>query len=445
VICILLGLSLSLCALISRWKPGIRAFFFCLGQTILLTAPLAGHLQPDLFGAFPTVDKSGSIAFYLDGIHKRVLLHPIASLSDPGARLIGVHACHLWITEFFDLFLSTAGAFNIQGILYPALGWWASAALARRFDTDWPTAIALGFAFGMGLHVFADLNWYTIEKAAVFTVPLYAYCLVRATNPQPISPWWVAGAWVLCVLINLYFALVTAIGTVLFLLAVPSRKALQACVATALAGLPLVIYQWALMRAGPQPADADAYLHLRAAQDVLNLETLTWNRLELWRSINPVLPIAAAIGAARSLSKTTTQRMIGLFLVFTYLSLGPFISPGVPNPGWQELQSALPGLWRLSEPEVFFQGSVLTLIALGAAGLGRGRRIWLYPVCALLWLSLVRTHAAYPGFSEFHPPKLSPSWQQQEKTQHSWRTSDTVSSQRTESPRDQASSHFASM
>jgi len=412
-----LGLAISLGGLRTGWRESTRALFFCLGQTILLTAPLAGHLQPDLFGAFPTVDKTGSIAFYLDGLHRRLLFHPIQSLSDPAVQLIGIHACHLWVSELFDLFLSTAGAFNIQAIVYPTLGWWCGALLAREVGTDWPTAIALAFGFGMGLHVFADLNWYTVEKAAVFTLALYAYCLVRTMNGSPKGHWLTALAWSFTLLINLYFALVAAMGTALLCLISREKAVLRASVTTALVGLPLVGYQLALLSAGTQPADADAYLHLRAAQDVLDIGKLAWNRLELWRSVDLVLVVAALCGAYRSHKKRRVRAAIALFLALSYFSLGPFLAPGIPNPGWQAVRSFTPGLWRLSEPEVFFQGSVLMLIVVAAAGLGKGRRLWLYPVCVACWVFTVRSHPAFPGYSEFKAPRLSPTWHLQQKGQ----------------------------
>ena len=77
------------------------------------------------------IDKAGSLLFYLDGVHQRMLLHPWLSPGDPAARLIGVHVGHLWITEIFDLVYSPVGAFNAQALLYPALAWYGAWLLLR--------------------------------------------------------------------------------------------------------------------------------------------------------------------------------------------------------------------------------------------------------------------------------------------------------------------------
>ena len=106
LVCIGVGLVLSLAALLRAPDVRLRAAAFILGQTILLTAPLAVFLDTWVYGSYPTIDKAGSMVFYLDGVHLRMLTDPAASLQDPAARLIGVHVGHLWVTEFFDVFLS---------------------------------------------------------------------------------------------------------------------------------------------------------------------------------------------------------------------------------------------------------------------------------------------------------------------------------------------------
>ena len=164
VFCILLGIAVSLAALWRAPNVRVRAAFFILGQSILLTAPLAAFLDTWMYGSYPTIDKAGSMVFYLDGVHLRMVSSPIASLHDPAARLIGVHVGHLWVTELFDLFLSPMGAFNAQAFFYPALGWYCAWLLFDEVTEKPRVSMLMAFPFGMGLHVFRDLNWYTIEK-----------------------------------------------------------------------------------------------------------------------------------------------------------------------------------------------------------------------------------------------------------------------------------------
>ncbi len=412
VVCLAGGLGLSTLALVGRLPAGARAFFFCLGQVVFWTAPLAGHLEPDLYGAFPTVDKSGSIAFYLDGVHRRLAAHPIASLSDPAVQLIGVHVGHLWIVEIFDTFLSTAGAFNAQALLYPTLGWWSAALFCSLLGCSWVTGIALGFGFGMGLHVFADLNWYTVEKAAVFVLALYAASLAKTLEG---GRWWVLSvlAWLLCTLMNWYFALAAAFGAALLWACTRSAFMARACGATALFALPLAWYQLQLLSGGAHPGNPDTYLHQRAALDVVSLTDGTWNRLEMWRALDPVFLGAACWGAWTTRRLAATHALLGMAGVFLLLSLGPFPF-GAPNPVWLGIRAVVPGFWRVAEPEVFFQGTILCAMAIGARALGPTPRPWMYPVAVAIWAVSVASHPAFPGFSVFREPRLAPSWSHQE-------------------------------
>ncbi len=412
VFCLIGGLAVSALALVGRLPPALRAFFFCLGQVVFWTAPLAGHLEPDLYGAFPTIDKSGSIAFYLDGVHRRLMAHPIASLSDPAVQLIGVHVGHLWLVQVFDTFLSTAGAFNAQALLYPTLGWWSAALFCTLLGSSWSTGIALGFGFGMGIHVFADLNWYTVEKAAVFVLALYAASLVQTLKG---GRWWILSvvAWLGCAFVNWYFALVAAFGAALLLACTRSVHLARACGATVLFALPLVWVQFQLLSGGAHPGSPEAYLHQRAALDVVSLADGTWNRLELWRALDPVFVAAAAWGVWKTHREPGTRALLGVAGVFLLLSVGPFPF-GLSNPLWLGLREVVPGFWRVAEPEVFFQGTLLCAMAIGARSLGPSPRPWMYPVVAAIWVVSVETHPAFPGFSAFREPRLAPSWTLQE-------------------------------
>ena len=169
-----LGLAISASSRSSRFTPAVRAWLFCFGQTLALTAPLGLMISQGVYGDFPTIDKAGSYLYYQDGVHIRSLLHPIASLNDCAVQLIGVHMGHLWLDQFFDLFLSGYAPFNAQALLFPALAWWCCSLFFRELGADWRAAIATSLPFGLTLHIFRDLNWYTIEKAAIFLLPLYS-------------------------------------------------------------------------------------------------------------------------------------------------------------------------------------------------------------------------------------------------------------------------------
>ena len=182
VLCLAVALALTVAAAWRRPGVPLRGLLFIAGQVVLWTTPWLAWTNDAWFGAYPTIDKEGSFLFYQQGVHWRVLLDPIAASADPAARLIGVHVGHLWVTEGLDVFLTSVGAFNAQALLYPALGWWAAWLLARELTGRDQISLVMSWPVGMGLHLFRDLNWYTIEKAAVFWLPLYLVALTRAAR-----------------------------------------------------------------------------------------------------------------------------------------------------------------------------------------------------------------------------------------------------------------------
>jgi hypothetical protein len=429
--CALVGLALSLFALWRRPPASLRAGAFILGQVVLLTAPLLFVLPDAVFGAFPTIDKEGSLLFYLDGVHRRVMAAPLEAAADPAARLIGVHVGHLWVTELFDLVLEPLPAFSAQGLLYPAFGWGAAALLLYALCGDVRVAVLLGMPFGMGLHVFRDLNWYTIEKAAVGWLALFAWALLRAWRDR--GPWpWVAGlVYGLMAWMNLYLALVGAALGALALLWVGAgalrdraagsglRGLGAACLACAAAGLPLALWQHHVMSGGPALGTPEQFLTERAALDGVSLWPLAWNRLELWRALDPVAGIASVVGLGLAL-RTDRRVQFALLagVVLAALSLGPDPVPGsgLPNPVYIAAWHVVPGFWRVAKPEVFFEATWLLALGVGAIGLarlrpGRATLAALYTVMALCWLGLTRTHPAYPAFTQPLETTLDEGWQ----------------------------------
>ncbi|MCB9758943.1 MAG: hypothetical protein H6739_03815 [Alphaproteobacteria bacterium] len=422
-VCFVAAAGLWALAALRRQPEALRAWWFVLGWVVALTAPLAGVLTRYVYGSFPTIDKAGSLLFYLEGVHYTVTLHPVAAIHDPAARLIGVHVGHLWITALFDLLLEPFAAFNAQGILYPALGWWGAALFARSLRGRWDVALLVGFPFGMGLHVFRDLNWYTIEKAAVGFLALFAWGVFRAWRDGGRWRFIAAGLYVGMAFVNWYLALVGAAGTAMALGVAwvgtswrdpRLRNLLIACLACSVAVMPLVAMQLALLSGPGTLGDPERFLTERAIPDSFTLVPPMWNRLELTRALNgPVLALAAlgvvwGGGTARALAAVAA----GLFT----LALGPQVLPEVPNPVYMALHAAIPGFWRVAKPEVFFEGTWLCLIGVAALGLPdrwlRRSALWGVPVFAAGWLLIVRTHPVFPPFAEPVPVELAPDWQQ---------------------------------
>ena len=123
----------------------------------------------------------------------------------------------------------------------------------------------------MGLHVFRDLNWYTIEKSAIFWIPLFLVGLLRWWRGQKV--WWLAPVLLLSAWMNLYLGLINCGLLAIFTFAVVAFErerigsALRLCGVSFLALLPLLLWQWAILRTGPTLATPDEFLWERAALD----------------------------------------------------------------------------------------------------------------------------------------------------------------------------------
>jgi hypothetical protein len=404
-----------------------RALAFILGQAILLTAPLFAHLDRFIIGRFPTTDKYGSLAFYLDGVHRRLLLDPAGSLTDPAARLIGVHMGHLWVTEFFDLFMTPEGAMNLQGFLYPVLAWASAALLFRTLGAKPGVSILMAFPYGMGLHLFRDLNCYTVEKAAVFWLPLFVMSLYKSHTEGARWPLVTGLLYLVMSWMNLYMGAVGAAlaalltlplwglgATALFRMRISTLpSALRALCYCVLFSLPLLAWQHSLS-SGPTALGSPDAFRLRAELDSVSLWPPTWNRMSWWAAMSPVgLGIAAAGGWTTRrdpLIRTAAIAIAGL----TALSLGPWVGALI-NPADWLARELIPGFWRAAEPESFFHGSWLLILAVGAVALSRlALPRWgagaLYLVMVSGWIFTVRGHPEFPSMSHKVDIQLADGW-----------------------------------
>jgi len=422
--CAALGVVLSACAYFRRPAIGIRAALFIVGQVILLTAPLAFFIDTYVYGSFPTIDKAGSLAFYLEGVHARMMAHPIDAINDPAARLLGVHVGHLWVTELLDLAFTPMGAFNAQALLYPILGWWCTWWLFHETTHNPRVSMLMSFPFGMGLHLFRDLNWYTIERAAIFWVPLFLVVLMRAWKRGGRWVWapgfvLVGSAWM-----NVYLGMINA--GLLFLTIVVGlvcrvkgyRRLLRSGLIGVAALAPLAIWQWLIMAGGPALGNSDQFLWERAALDTFTLSPLRWDRLEPHRALNVVALAVAALGIWRRRWHGYVRFAVLAAAVFFLLALGPLITPDGPeNFLYMATRAAVPGFWRVAKPEVFFH--VTWLMLLGVAAVEAHQSEWskrlttlMYGVFVVGWVVMIRTHPAYPPMTMPLTEKLDPDWVQ---------------------------------
>ncbi len=417
-----------------------RACWWILAVVVAFTSPWLAWLDRAWFGAFPTIDKEGSLLFFLDGVHRRLYLAPWDAPADSAVRLIGVHAGHLWLTEGLALVFSPMGAFNAQWLLQMVLGWGCAAwAIRKVLTVDSPVpspasnhaAFVAGFPFGMGLHVFRDLDVTTVEKGGVAFIPLFIGCWMEAHRKGGRWVAVLAACYAIMALYNLYFAVVCAVFGALYVVvsfpvATPKSRSrlLAASSACAAVGIPVALAQLAIQSGGPALASPERFLWERAALDGFTLWPLQWNRLDVLRACNPVLVAMAGFGAWQ---RKRDRRLwmgaavaAGLFVV----SLGPVLIPGpsldapvLTNPVYMGLHKTIPGFWRLAKPEVFFQP--VWWMTLAAAGFGLktlherapARAYFVGGLALLLWWPLVRAHPEFPGMSAPVDSQLDHRWQ----------------------------------
>ncbi len=427
--------------------PG-RRYLALLGLTIALTSPAAGMLAQGWWGDFPTIDKTGSLLFFREGVQWRIL-----DASDPGLRLIGVHVGHLWPTSLLALALPEHAAFGAQHLLQLAAAWWAAAGLLEALAGDRRVAVICAAPFALNLHQLRDIKWYTIEKTEIFWISIFAWILVEATHatdtPRVRRLAGLAALTLLgASLTNLYVAM-TCAGLGALALLTRSRTLALVVGAGALGALPAAVQQLRLL-AGPGTLGTPAaFLEARAALDVVEVWPPRWNRLEAWAVLDPGMVLLAGVGMSLALrrsgagpsgaaihgaegvpsatpppsrgvppsGRSTDLAIVGSASVFFLLSLGPYLDApgGLPNPVYRALL-VVPGLWRIAKPEGFFHVTWLCTLALAARGLVRvgptPRRLLLVIAVSLAaWVFLARSHPAAPGFSRDVPVALPRDWQ----------------------------------
>ena len=247
-----------------------------MGGLSLLTSAWLGSIHKAVIGAYPTIDKEGSLLFFEHGVHHLWLTNPSMPLEDTGLPLIGLHVGHLWITEVFSIVAPTFVAFNMQ--VYFHLLFNILAILYWMDGYDWIKSrewekIIVAFLLGAQLHVFRDIHWYTIEKSALFPLFLFWGCLVRQERRTTV--WWLLPiCYLTASLYNFYWAILCPVLVITeydqFKSALTRRtelaKGLIACVGI---GLMLAMLQMSLQTPSQQIASHEAFA-VRAGLDVFS-------------------------------------------------------------------------------------------------------------------------------------------------------------------------------
>ena len=412
---ILLGSLFLLASYRLRQKEFLAKFLFSLGAVFLLTTPWIGASTNAVIGAYPTIDKQGSLLFYLDGVHQRAFFHPISSLEDPAYRLIGFHLGHFWIIEFFDLFLSPFAAYNAQMFLNMVFNLFFGSLFLEQMKVPRKKALCFGLILGLQLHVFRDLHWYTIEKSSLFWIFLFwmyteELCKLKEDIRYPF--WGLSVLYLLATWMNFYWGILLGLLGFSYSLKmlryrfsdyIDFWKAIMFC---AILGLGIAWFQ--LQLSSPhQSFAAPEQFQERAILDSFTLSPLSWNRMGIWQAINPVVLFLVFL----ALKQRIVSHFEGMLAVFFFLlALGPKILD-FSNPLYL-LLSLIPGLWRLAKPEIFFLISYSLLVVwAGRAQLPSKRQHLINIFLLCFWLLGLRNSKAYPYLTEYVSAALPENWE----------------------------------
>ena len=160
-----------------------------------------------------------------------------------------------------------------------------------------------------------------------------------------------------------------------------------------------------LMKNAPPLAQPEDFLWMRAALDSFTLSPFEWNRIPFFLAVHPLCLFICGWGIWH---QKRLSWMLLLASGFFLLSLGPWLLfNAIKNPLYLGF-SYLPGMWRFSEPEIFFHLSWMLLLGnVGQLKVNPTGKVTMYGFMVLYWIFAIRTSIAYPQFSSFIPSELA--------------------------------------
>ena len=404
IITIIIGMCI--CALSTRIAK-CSLLLRCIGVVIILTTPILAISSDAIWGAFPTIDKEGSLLFFRDGVYKQIF-----NVSDPAHRLIGFHLGHLWISAFFTIWIKDYQAFTLHALINIILTWYTTTLFLRELGASKTWAWLVGSMLGLHLHLFRDINFYTIEKSALYPLIFFWYTTVRTAKGWSKGPFIMGLSFLFSSWINLYWGILEVVLAPI-LLVLHRKQDLNAMIRGLLYcvffGVGIAFYQYMLTISGPPFAHAEQFAQ-RAALDNVTLYPFSWNRLH-WFSSIPLLLIFL-IGYA-GYRKQLYIHYLPLILFCGILSLGPYLHGTIPNPIFIAFQS-IPGLWRFAKPEIFFFLSFLGLLTMIVHIEPTKTHIRMFCILFLIqWICTVRIQEEYPNIYTIPIESTLPSnWEQ---------------------------------
>jgi len=366
-----------------------------------MTSPWLSTLTESVIGAYPTIDKEGSLFFFNQGVHTEWLKHPSTAFDNTGLQLIGVHIGHLWLIEVWSWLVSPISAFNIQmlaNLIFNAMAVWWWLDDSDDHQPEW-IGLLTAVLLGAQLHVFRDIHWYTIEKSMLFPIFLYWGVLNRLPHNSKMAIW-IPILYTMATLLNFYWGILLGLLT-LFQYGLNRQyhhlSVFKPIAMAGLVGIALGILQMTLQSDARRFAEATDFL-TRASLDIFDFHTVQWNRMEFWQSIN--IPICLYFGWLLMHRRIPVQSII-LGTVFLMLSLGPMLTSGISNPVYT-IFSIIPGMWRFAKPEIFFFVPYAIMVhSTFKAPISSKNRTWFWGIVAIFYLVGLYSSPAFPHQSVF--------------------------------------------
>jgi hypothetical protein len=405
-----------------------------IGTLILITSPWFVTLHKAIIGAYPTIDKEGSLLFFEHGVHHLWFTTPEMPLEQTGLTLIGIHAGHLWITEFFHIFVPSFVAFNLQMMLHLGLNvlsvlFWVDGweSIKEKEWQKWIVAILIGAQ----LHVFRDIHWYTIEKSALFPIFVFWGVLLRFykadDNTHSKIHWaWLPISYGFAGMYNFYWAILLPFVSLAYVdlrIFQTTSKRLKGLIGCMGIGLFMGWIQLSIQSTEHYFADVTAFQQ-RAGLDIFNVSTLDWNRMGFWKPLNPLLIGMGLMVLVRTpfyfkkstdhnetddnqmgTHVTTTTNtllsewipLMGVGILTTLLAMGPNNSLPFGNPVYEVFQW-LPGMWRFAKPEIFL---LVPYAILARAALNKDWKTWVWIAVVSIYVLGLYLSPAFPYTTEF--------------------------------------------
>jgi len=220
--------------------------------------------------------------------------------------------------------------------------------------------------------------------------------------------WWVLGiVFFIVTWINVYWGILSTILGVCYGAASLIKKNNQGNLLKGIAscipfGIFIAVIQLALMSKNIVLGSKEDFL-IRASLDTFDIVNFEWNRMGLWRAINPVILICSLMGIWK---KKVPKRILIIAILFLLLSIGPEPSPTIKNPIYLFL-GIIPGFWRFAKPEIYFLISYGCL-CVAAVQIELSKPILI--LISLIWLVGLYSSEAFPYLTVFIESSLSPNW-----------------------------------